>query len=266
MELFQQQYFKHVNDLVVPYGFMRCKNAFVRVTNDVLHSFHLDIFSRTQKFGFFRIYFGIIPLNLTKYDRAGMPYYGHYELTPGFPLGAPKYLDNDGYSSLMFDGTSEGDVNTLVDILLEDIRMRLIPHFERATDSKAALDENWEMDKAISVSFPKTFKGLDLTLWGHEGMYSMALKHRRYDYILHAYEVMIGYVKARAAERNWTLENRLDYMKDDVRAELERNEAEEMARIQKLIDGIPNIDEEKIQRELEENEAYSRKHLKRYIV
>jgi hypothetical protein len=138
MEYFVKRYCERVGEVTERLGFKEYKRSFVRVVNDVLQGINVDILNRSKKEADCRVSFGIRTL-------FNKPLVQNWEWFILYGLGQP--LGNTNIPYLRYTRTSEESVNACVEAIAEDVQARLLPLFESATDTKAALAELCDMEK-----------------------------------------------------------------------------------------------------------------------
>ncbi|MDR1328703.1 MAG: hypothetical protein LBK23_03800 [Oscillospiraceae bacterium] len=309
MEYFVQQCFTRIKAIVEPLGFKRDKKLFGRIINDVWQSFYIDIINRTKDYAVCRVGFEISPL-CRKLEYQWI--FNTWVLELGEPLGRQQrdYWD--------YSRTSEESVNSCIDIIIENISVRLIPLFEQAIDSKMALNALCSVERKICESIFKT-PDIDVYWTYDNNKLYMALKHEDYNFILHTHEMEIliekmslesnrqsaiehyGYpsfepekynippivvknIRDKIAEYEKKASKRISHNQTFIDILKARNNKEVQWELYRQLndraekDGKPQLhpqdiikliceqDEPQIRKQLEENEAYSREQLKRFIV
>jgi hypothetical protein len=249
MEYFVKRYYERMGEVTEWLGFRKHKRSVVRVVNDVLQGFHIDILNRSKQEAECQIDFGIRSL----FNKPLVPDCWGWPVLYG--LGQP--LGNFNIQYMRYIRTSEESVNACVEAIAEDVQERLLPMFERVTDTKFALAELCDMEKKMNETH-EVYHELDLCFPGDDNKYYMALKHNNYEYILHSYKIAI-----RMAEIYY---KQLEGVQNIFAVETAEKTRNTIAHYQHLIDTFDERDDTELKKTLAENEAQALEELKRFVV
>lgn len=253
MDYLIKNYIEACKPEVLPLGFKRRKNAFVRVINDVLQNFTIEKISSGWAC---RVDFSIIPLCLRiekEYISGGV--YPHYlkkfELISGTPSDSWEY-----------DKHSEASMDACLREIMRYVTSYLLPFFEHATNCQTALPEVIRLEKTLNDKWLASRKssgiedhagpnaGLDLL---DSTKYFMALKNGDYDFALKSRQALL-----QQHMNSYNSMSERGYLTEEDRVRREKGIAElrgEIAHLEAKDTGY-------FQRLLEENEAYSRESLR----
>ena len=241
---------------VLPYHFIRKKNAFIRVVNDVCQTFYIERLGRGPGTHVCRIGFCVLPL-CQKLDAETIEKgVGLYYLRK-FELSGEEELDGWRYTS------TQEDASRCANEIIRYLNQYLIPFFERANCAERAFDELISLEALFEAN-----RQLYLRLAGIEDLAcagvgfsvldgtkcDMALKNGNYAYVKMKWQALLQ-------QNQQAYENAKSFLS-------ERLLSERMDRIQRLENELSLLAAEKFsyfQQLIEENESYSRQQLKRYI-
>ena len=264
MDYLIKNYIEACKPEVLPFGFKRRKNAFVRVINDVMQNFSIE---RISSGWACRVDFAIIPLCLRiekRYILGGV--YSHYlkefELISGTPSDSWEY-----------DKHSEASMDACLREIMRYVTSYLLPFFEHATNCETALPEVIRFEKILSdkcVASPKSsgiedrysdhdsvLKMLQQHLLSDSSKYFMALKNGDYDFALRSRQALL-----QQHMDSYNSMSERGYLTEEDRLRRERSHAE----LRDEIEHLEARDTGYFQRLLEENEAYSRESLGTVLV
>jgi hypothetical protein len=253
MDYLIKNYIEACKPEVLPFGFKRRKNAFVRVINDVLQNVSIETISSGWAC---RVDFSIIPLCLRiEKEYISWEAYPHYlkefELISGTPSDSWEY-----------DKHSEASMDACLREIMRYLTSYLLPFFERATSCETALPEVIRFEKTLNDKWLASRKssgiedhadpdaGLNLL---DSTKYFMALKNGDYDFALRSRQALL-----QQHIDSYNSMSERGYLTEEDR--LEREEG--IAELRSEIDRLEARDTGYFQRLLEENEAYSRENLR----
>ncbi len=253
MDYLIKNYIEACKPEVLPFGFRRRKNAFVRVINDVLQDFAIEKISSGWAG---RVDFAVLPLcsRIEKRDILGGAN-SHY-------LKAFEPISGTPSDSWEYDRNSEASMDACLKEIVRYLTSYLLPYFEHATSCKTALPELIKLERTLHANLVADRKSsgfeyhadpdAELNL-SDNTKYFLALKNGDYDLALRSRQALL--------QQNMNSYNSMSergYLTEEDR--LEREEG--IAELRSEIDRLEARDIDYFQRLLEENEAYSRENLK----
>lgn len=259
MDDFLKQYKNRCETEVLPYGFKRKKNVFIRVVNDVLQSFYtekLSIYSYGREC---RVGFSVLPLCQKLEAERILGGFGVYYLRKFEISHWAEGDDRWRYKSI------PEDISACIDEILIYINKYLLPFFERANSCKAALPEVIALEKLFNENRIESLKLSDIAdkagpnaelNLSDSTKYFMALKSGDYDFALKSRKALL--------EQNMAVYESVQNNSYMTKEKL--HEKEEM--LSKLQDEIRHLEEKDwdyFKIIIADNEAYSREKLKGII-
>lgn len=235
MDIFLKTYVKMGKERLTKYGFKRTGNNFYRVVNDVYQNILLE---RSMSGLWCRICFGITPLckRINYLDvKRGM--FTRYELQ----------IFDDKRDERHYDRQSLESITACITDIMDYIENRLIPFFEKASNSESAYHELCNLESSASLYFNNKIEMIDYS------KFCMALKSGDY-------ETALTYLLA--IEEHWTESYGIKLTAGYLSEEFKIKHEKRMNIIHMEIEKIREKDEVYIRNFIEENEAYSRSEIK----